>query len=1040
MRPISLEIAGLHSFRNRRVIDFTPLLKDNLFGIFGPTGSGKSTILDAITLALFGEVKRADRKTHGIVNVLETESSVSFAFDIERDGERKRYRAERLFKKSESGGAATKRARLIELGEEEIPLADKEKEMTALVEEILGIKADDFRLSVVLPQGAFADFLHLRPKDRGAMLQRIFGLEDLGEKINNGLRDIRKKLDSTKEKIEERLAQLQSYDNNALNVCRKEVQTATEHLTTNKKALTTTEKKFREAEELYELLAEFNQLKSGEESRVKEKEEVKRLQEQVALAERCLNLESIVSKTVNAQTRYQNARKEHEEAVRVQHEVEELMAPLRLRMEWVEAQRNKKNGRLPTLLHDIEILKQAADREERISKLVQKNAAREKTIQEKQNELDNIKKRDSAAKEIEEKAKKALKELEIRAEDLTVKREKLLQSESSISLLERLASERKNLAEGLEKLKKKAALETAKQEKILVALQKDRAVQQGHEKHLTELRHRYDEARLGRALAEAVENLQAGEPCPLCGSIEHPHPFHPELDETETIARHIAKEEGGLKTATETVRTLEREEATLNATLQSLATQSTEIGENITRTEEEIRVAVVESGYKGETDFQTLHEWKQKLSVRLTDTTNQRQEAGTAQKEYEQKLTKAGEDRSKTQTDVARLTSTIEADKQELEQQNAELESEKVTYKDLLTAIESAPIAFQHKAAKHLQESIEEKERLEKEIERIENEYTAVKEKSSEATTRYNLHFSALEREEKERDALERERDRKLKEEEFESLADWEAGYMKPEDLTSARSNMAQIGTNLRETQSRITKLQEQIANRTISKEETDQLRSLYKEANKVHEESIARLGAAESSLKLCEQKNKEWNTAIKENKTALREFRAAEKLSAYLRGNAFINFLADERLQHICRTASKQLLDLTGGRLEVGTTSDEGFFIRDNTNGGQQRPPTTLSGGETFLVSLALSLALSDSLRVGRAPLEFFFLDEGFGTLDSELLETVMDSIDRLRISSRRAIGVISHVRELQERIPRRLVLTSATESNGSDIRLEVE
>ncbi len=1045
MRPVSLEIAGLHSFRNRRVIDFTPLLKDNLFGIFGPTGSGKSTILDAITLALFGEVKRADRKTHGIVNVLEDECTVSFVFDIERDGERKRFRAERLFKKSESGGAATKRARLIELGEEgeDVPLADKEKEMTALVEEILGIRADDFRLSVVLPQGAFADFLHLRAKDRGAMLQRIFGLESLGEKINSGLREIRKRLESTKEKIEERLAQLKAYDNSALRDARKEAKAATEQLRTNKKSLTAAEKAFKEAEELYGLITEFNTLKTGEESRAREREKLNALQKQVALAEHCLNLETIVSKAATAQARYQNARKEYEETVRVKQEAEELITPLRPRVEWAEAQRHKETGRLIVLLREIETLKQAADREERIIKLEQKSAERENAIQQKEKQRDAIIKRDATAKDAEENAKKALVELGTRVETLGQKREKLLHNESSISLLERLASEKQNLAEGLEKLKKNIASETTKQKNAVAALQKKRGVQQEQEGNLKELRNRYDEARLGRALAEAADSLQAGEPCPLCGSIEHPHPFHPEPDTTETIARHIAETEAQLKTTSETVRTLEREEATLSATLQSLAAQSKDIEGRITKIEEEIRTSVVESGYKGETDFQTLSEWKQKLSTRLAETTTQRQEAVAAQKEFEQKLTQAGKDRSKTQAEIAGLTSAIEADKQELEQQKKELESEAIAYKNLLAAIESADSATplsNKKATEHLQERVEEKERLEKEVERIEREYATVKEKLNEATTRYNLHFSTLEREEKEKDGLERERDHKLKEEGFAQLEDWEAGYMKPAELASTRSTIAQIETTLKETESRAAELQQRIANRTISEEETEQLRSRYEEASTAQEESIARLGAAESSLKLCEQKNTEWNAAIKENETALREFRAAEKLTTYLRGNAFINFLADERLQHICQTASKQLLDLTGGRLEVGTASNEGFFIRDNGNGGQQRPPTTLSGGETFLVSLALSLALSDSLRVGRAPLEFFFLDEGFGTLDSELLETVMDSVDRLRISSHRAIGVISHVRELQERIPRRLVLTAATESSGSDLRLEIE
>jgi exonuclease SbcC len=150
------------------------------------------------------------------------------------------------------------------------------------------------------------------------------------------------------------------------------------------------------------------------------------------------------------------------------------------------------------------------------------------------------------------------------------------------------------------------------------------------------------------------------------------------------------------------------------------------------------------------------------------------------------------------------------------------------------------------------------------------------------------------------------------------------------------------------------------------------------------------------------------------------------------------VEYLANERLVEICRLASRQLDELTGGRLEIGARPKDGFYIRDYGNGGAERPPGSLSGGETFLVSLSLAIALSDTIQLGRAPLEFFFLDEGFGTLDGDLLETVMASLDRLR-SRNRAIGVISHVAQLREWIPRRLIVSPADERHGSRLRYEV-
>ena len=111
--------------------------------------------------------------------------------------------------------------------------------------------------------------------------------------------------------------------------------------------------------------------------------------------------------------------------------------------------------------------------------------------------------------------------------------------------------------------------------------------------------------------------------------------------------------------------------------------------------------------------------------------------------------------------------------------------------------------------------------------------------------------------------------------------------------------------------------------------------------------------------------------------------------------------------------------------------------MVKDYLSGGSYRTVGTLSGGETFLTSLSLAVALSKQIQLkGKSPLEFFFLDEGFGSLDTELLDTVISSLEKLSGSSR-VIGVVSHLKQLQERIPRRLYV-SRDEYNSSTITLE--
>ncbi|WP_033027279.1 AAA family ATPase, partial [Geobacillus thermopakistaniensis] len=125
MKPISLTIAGLHSFREKQTIDFTALCEGGVFGIFGPTGSGKSTILDAMTLALFGSVERAANRTQAIINHAEQELFVSFTFELENAAGAKRYTVERSLKKVDEWRTRSAVCRLIEHRSEPVVLADK---------------------------------------------------------------------------------------------------------------------------------------------------------------------------------------------------------------------------------------------------------------------------------------------------------------------------------------------------------------------------------------------------------------------------------------------------------------------------------------------------------------------------------------------------------------------------------------------------------------------------------------------------------------------------------------------------------------------------------------------------------------------------------------------------------------------------------------------------------------------------------------------------------------------------------------------------
>lgn len=205
-------------------------------------------------------------------------------------------------------------------------------------------------------------------------------------------------------------------------------------------------------------------------------------------------------------------------------------------------------------------------------------------------------------------------------------------------------------------------------------------------------------------------------------------------------------------------------------------------------------------------------------------------------------------------------------------------------------------------------------------------------------------------------------------------------------------------------------------------------------EKNKLAE--TVRLGERQAVLKrllLAREKYKEQEKELAKRQKMEKLY---EELKLLVRNNKFLEFIASEYLQEICLSASKTLLSLTGGRYFLKYDEKE-FKVGDNLNGGTLRVVKTLSGGETFLVSLSLALSLSGAICAqSQRPIEFFFLDEGFGTLDEKLVDTVMNVLGKL--SKTFSVGLISHVEELKRRIEYKAVVTGATETHGSTVRIE--
>jgi DNA repair protein SbcC/Rad50 len=166
-------------------------------------------------------------------------------------------------------------------------------------------------------------------------------------------------------------------------------------------------------------------------------------------------------------------------------------------------------------------------------------------------------------------------------------------------------------------------------------------------------------------------------------------------------------------------------------------------------------------------------------------------------------------------------------------------------------------------------------------------------------------------------------------------------------------------------------------------------------------------------------------------------EVTVARSLGEYLRSNQFERWLCGEALDSLVIEASHTLKELSSGQYELDLNDRNEFFVIDYDDAGTRRPVHTLSGGETFQASLALALALSRQvvdLSGGKRDLDSMFLDEGFGTLDENTLDTVASTLERLASDRDRMVGVVTHVAALAERVPVQFVVTrDATSSHIS-------
>ncbi|ASR46698.1 DNA repair protein [Paenibacillus kribbensis] len=324
-------------------------------------------------------------------------------------------------------------------------------------------------------------------------------------------------------------------------------------------------------------------------------------------------------------------------------------------------------------------------------------------------------------------------------------------------------------------------------------------------------------------------------------------------------------------------------------------------------------------------------------------------------------------------------------------------------------------------------------------LQRLKNEAAAAARRHTEAEERKQqaVHASLIARQasdsaEERRQMSETRWSSRLEDSTFATEAEVLECCLRPDEAARYEREVSLHRQREQELSSRLKHVEEQLDGATVTEEEWERTAAQLRECRIRDEEALQNRAKAERDLEDLQRRHVRW-VELESNRIQLRsEAEKMSKLQSVFRGNAFVEYIAEEQLMQVSQSASRRLRFLTKQRYALEVDSSGGFVISDDANGGVKRPVSTLSGGETFLTSLSLALALSAQIQLrGQYPLQFFFLDEGFGTLDPELLDTVITSLEKLH-HDQLSVGVISHVPELRARLPRKLVVLPAEQAGG--------
>lgn len=1010
MIPVQLTIEGLYSYRERQTIDFRNLTEAGLFGIFGAVGSGKSSVLEAISFALYGETERLnmrDKRAYNMMNLKSNSSYIEFDFI---NYENKLFRASRDFKRNSKKFEEVKPNAVTfyeNINGKWIPLDHSNAEA------IIGLSYSNFKRTIIIPQGQFKEFLELGAAERTNMMKEIFNLQKFD--LQNNVSALNVKNRSELDQLE---GQLKGFEE----INEEKIRIQKEQLAEEQKKLSESNEKLEKVSQTYQQLknlkSDFDSLQQNKEKFSKlseEKPQMDALEIQAELYDRIFRIfNPLIIEKNKLSKEIASKRDEKEQQIK----------------DWQETERafNTVKEQLMTLEPQFKALEQSRIQENDLNLIIQiLKFSEEITILN-----ERTRKGSEKVKEVDlhkEKIQKTIDELS--AQITTLKEQKLdsaLLSEvgnwfiqqknlkkSLQEQTEKIGKHQKQIGEITEELKPFAYTENYKED--------FRIRKETLETQKKELSQKLDHLKIQKELSRFASELHDGENCPLCGSKEHPHivEFHDVNAELQEIQEKIASlelEGTGLQ----------KQEAEIDKIL-----DRKKIFEEQLLSEQKILQQI-----QKDTENHLLNfTWKQFASNQEEEFEKKRSDSFTLEKKIEE-----------TERNIAVERENIDRESKTLEKYKSALEAfrlEEVSKQEQINISRSGLkiLEWDLYAQKEIKEIEESYQKLAYSNKEIEENYLKTVEQEKILSPKLAEQKAIVSQSEKQITELEKEISgneeavvKALADQNFTEFKEVENILLQEINVELVRTKVQLFKVEFEALKKFIGELELKLKGLSFDNEQFSLTEKQFNEAQTEQKQINDSVVTKTAEIDRLEKEFIKKESLLKEHVKLQKRSENLKIMMNLFKGAGFVQYVSSIYLRQLCDHANVRFHRMTRNQLSLQLNENNDFEIIDYLNEGKSRSVKTLSGGQAFQVSLSLALALAESVQANaQADKNFFFIDEGFGTQDTESVNIVFETLTNL-MKENRIVGIISHVEELKEKIPTALNIIK-DEERGSLIEI---